>query len=169
MRWSALLVCVACALPAAVWADELTPQKAADIRQLIGATNRTHLAAQLADGAARGLAAMLKKSPPEAVARATKAIRQELVTVFEQRMDTTGGLVESLVAIYHKHFTHAEVKELLAFYATPIGRKTIEVLPAVTNESMAAGEAWAQGMRVEIRQRVRAALKKEGLELPRTR
>lgn len=40
-------------------------------------------------------------------------------------------------AIYARHFTAAELRELLAFYRTPVGEKSIRVLPAITAETLA--------------------------------
>ena len=53
--------------------------------------------------------------------------------------------------------------QLLAFYQTPLGRKTTQIMPLIMNE----GASSAQSLTPEIRKRLRAALKKEGLELPR--
>lgn len=40
-----------------------------------------------------------------------------------------GQLDEALVALYTDAFTEAELKELLAFYQTPVGRKVLEQMP----------------------------------------
>jgi uncharacterized protein len=48
-----------------------------------------------------------------------------------------------VVDIYVKHFTHDEVRALLDFYTTPVGRKVIRVMPMLAQESSAAGQRWA--------------------------
>ncbi len=48
-------------------------------------------------------------------------------------------LVDQLVGIYDKHFTHQEVKDFIAFCETPSARKLGASLPPVTQESAAAG------------------------------
>ena len=138
------ILALAFAVPALSWGDDLTPEKQADIRRLIGVTGGARLATQFADATARSMTATLRKSRADIPERFYAVVNRELTALFQERMDTPGGLVERIVAIYHKHFTHAEVKELLAFYQTPIGRKTTEVLPAVMSESMAAGQAQNQ-------------------------
>jgi uncharacterized protein len=154
------------ASPAIGYPDELTPEKQADIRQLIDVTGGTRLAGQFANAAVQSVTATLKSSRQDVPERVIAVLNRELVTLFEERMNTPGGLIERMVAVYDRHFTHPEVKQLLAFYQTPIGRKTVEVLPAVMSESMAVGQAWGQSLAPEIRQRLAAALKKEGLEMP---
>jgi hypothetical protein len=41
-----------------------------------------------------------------------------------------------MMAIYDKNFTDQEVKDLLAFYKSPIGLKMVEKQPAMQQESM---------------------------------
>ena len=40
-----------------------------------------------------------------------------------------------------RHFSSAELRQLISFYQSPIGQKIITELPAVTQESMEAGPA----------------------------
>ena len=38
--------------------------------------------------------------------------------------------------LYDKYFTEDELRGLLAFYKSPVGQKSIEVMPALTQESI---------------------------------
>jgi hypothetical protein len=53
-------------------------------------------------------------------------------------------LINLIIPIYEKHYTAEEIKELIAFYKTPVGKKTIAVLPQITADSMKAGQAWGK-------------------------
>lgn len=53
---------------------------------------------------------------------------------------TDKWMVNAVVRIYRQKFTIGEVKTIIAFYQTPVGKKTISVLPAITQESMKEGE-----------------------------
>ena len=55
-----------------------------------------------------------------------------------------------MVPVYHNNFTHEEIKGLLQFYATPLGKKVIQTLPAVVQQSMAAGQNWSESMMVYL-------------------
>ena len=158
-------VAIVLALPGFVLAqaDTLTPQKRADIRQLIGVTGTAKLSGQFADVTARSLSSSLKRQYPDLPDRVSAQLRTELIALFEERANARGGLVDRIVGIYHRQFTHAEVKELLAFNETPIGRKTLQVLPAIMSESMAAGQEWGASLAPEVQKRVRATLAKEGI------
>jgi hypothetical protein len=43
------------------------------------------------------------------------------------------------VDMYDKYFTSDEIKALIQFYSSPVGQKTIQMLPAITQESARRG------------------------------
>lgn len=157
-----LLIC-----PFVAGADELTAQKREDIRQLMVSTGGSKIAMQFAASVTQNLSKALKAARPDVPERVFSIVNSELIALFEERLAAPGGMIERVIPIYDKYFTHAEVRELLAFYRTPIGRRAIEVLPKVVGESMAAGQAWGKSLEPEINRRIEAALKQEGIELPR--
>ena len=55
-----------------------------------------------------------------------------------------------------------EVKGLIAFYGTPLGKKSIQVMPALMNECLKAGQEWGQGIIPNLMPRLEARLKQEG-------
>lgn len=67
-------------------------------------------------------------------------------------------IIDLTVPVYTKHLTHDEIKQLLAFYKSPVGRKLIAALPSIMQESMAAGQRWGE----QLGQRVREELEAEG-------
>lgn len=160
--WLLLVLC-----PTLSHADELTAQKTNDIRKLIVSTGGTKIGVQFAGAVTQNLSTTLRKARPDIPERFFTVLHKELVTLFEERMNAPGGMVERVTPIYAKHFTHPEIKELLAFYQTSIGQKAIDVLPRVVAESMVAGQAWGESLAPEINRRVAATLKREGIELPR--
>lgn len=69
-------------------------------------------------------------------------------------------LINLVIPVYDKHLSHAEVKELIKFYETPVGKKMISVMPAITQESMQAGQKW--GMDLAQRAKSKADKLKSG-------
>jgi uncharacterized protein len=61
----------------------------------------------------------------------------------EQDIDT---LLAPMQADYARYFTSAELRALIAFYQSPIGKRVSEVSPVLTANSSAVGQQW--GMRV---------------------
>ncbi len=47
--------------------------------------------------------------------------------------------IERMYPIYAKYYTADEVRQITAFYKTPVGAKTLSVTPQLINESMQAG------------------------------
>lgn len=71
---------------------------------------------------------------------------------------TSNSLMEELAPIYTKYYTKEEILELVAFYNSPIGKKTLEVTPYITTESMVIGQRIGQ----EAMQKVLEKLEKLG-------
>jgi hypothetical protein len=70
---------------------------------------------------------------------------------------TPDAFIELIVPIYDKHFTHEDIKGLIAFYESPVGRKFVSVQPQLTQDSMAAGQQWAQKLVMKVQQRLQQA------------
>lgn len=74
---------------------------------------------------------------------------------FEKQADTN-ELVELIVPIYEAHFTDDEIKQLIAFYESPVGKKLSAETPAVSQESMMAGQKWGAALGRKIAEELRA-------------
>jgi hypothetical protein len=64
--------------------------------------------------------------------------------------------VELLIPVYDTHFSNDELKGLIAFYQTPLGKKMISKLPVIMTESAAAGAKYGQEIAGKVIQRMRA-------------
>jgi hypothetical protein len=53
-----------------------------------------------------------------------------------------GELEEEYVKLYDRNFTSAELKGMIAFYESPIGKRFVEVQPTLMREGMAMGQEW---------------------------
>lgn len=49
-----------------------------------------------------------------------------------------------MVSLYQKHFSADELSELVEFHRSPLGQKSIAVMPAIMQESMAMGSQMGQ-------------------------
>ena len=52
------------------------------------------------------------------------------------------GFVKMMIPIYNKYFTHNEIRELIRFYESSIGKKLLEVTSGINQDSYTAGEQW---------------------------
>lgn len=76
----------------------------------------------------------------------------------EINKDAFGKLTELMVPVYQKHLTEADLRELIAFYETPVGKKFAEKAPLITREAMIAGQEWGR----QIGEKVTNKLKEKG-------
>jgi hypothetical protein len=63
-------------------------------------------------------------------------------------------LIRLIIPIYDKYFTHDDIKELIKFYNTPIGKKVITLLPEITRESISVGQEWGRALGERIKNRL---------------
>ncbi|OWK97845.1 hypothetical protein AP75_08945 [Kaistella haifensis DSM 19056] len=70
-------------------------------------------------------------------------------------------LVQKLVPVYSKHFTEQEIVDLLNFYNTSTGKKMIEKMPTVLQESMEVGRKWGIELAQKIEKEVSVSTKVE--------
>jgi hypothetical protein len=161
-RWSWALLMLVVVCHGAV-ADQVNKAKYADIKRLIEVTGSADVAEQFAAAASQQIFHTLKITRPDIPDRALAVIDKELVALFSEKVSAPGGLIDQIIPVYDKYFTGQEIKELLAFYQSPTGRKTMVVLPKVTNETMEAGQRFGQSLGPEIQERAVEALKREGM------
>jgi uncharacterized protein len=74
-------------------------------------------------------------------------------------------LVDEVARIYAARFTEPELKDVLAFYKTPVGRKVINEEPKVLDASMTHAQNWANKLSEEVLGKFRAEMKKKGHDL----
>ncbi len=65
-----------------------------------------------------------------------------------------------MVNLYASEFTESELKELIAFYKTPIGQKILIKLPAITTRSMEIGTKILTDHKEELTQLMMKAMEK---------
>ncbi len=59
---------------------------------------------------------------------------------------TLPSLASKMAKIYMEEFTHSEIKELLKFYETPVGKKLAKKTGVLAQKGMKAGQEWGFGL-----------------------
>lgn len=157
---ASLVLLVSFSLP--VKSEELSPEKRADIERLLDMTGAMALSTQMASAVTTQLFQAIKKARPDIPARVLDALPAVVQATFEANV---GSLKEATIPIYHKHFSASEIKEIIQFYSTDLGKKTIRLMPVLMQESMLAGQRWGESLGPEIERRVKAQLKNEGVKI----
>jgi hypothetical protein len=65
-----------------------------------------------------------------------------------------------LADVYAKNYTKAEMQDLLTFYNTPTGKKSLEVAPKIASESVALGEQVMISHKAELQKIIRESVEK---------
>ena len=71
-------------------------------------------------------------------------------------------LLDEVAKVYAQHFTEQELKDLVVFYKTPLGKKLLAEEPAALDQSLKAAQAWATGFSDVVMERFRAEMRKKG-------
>jgi hypothetical protein len=74
-------------------------------------------------------------------------------------------MANEIVKLYAARFTEQELKEAVAFYKSPTGKKILTEEPKILDESYARIQQWAIRLQDEVMNRVRAEMKKRGNNL----
>jgi hypothetical protein len=74
-------------------------------------------------------------------------------------------LVDTTARIYASHFTEPELKTILTFYQSPLGKKMVAQEPKAMDESMASAAQWADNLSNDIVNKMRAEMKKRGHDM----
>ena len=82
-----------------------------------------------------------------------------IAPAFEKRRTE---IIDIIARVYATKFTEAELKELLAFYRSTIGKKFVAEQPAVLEESFRRTQEWSNKLADEIVTALRAEMKKRG-------
>jgi hypothetical protein len=72
---------------------------------------------------------------------------------------------EGMAVIYATNFTEQELKDLVIFYKSPLGKKTLEQEPKSIEQSLNFMRNWTEDLALEINDRFRDEMKKRGKDL----
>ncbi|HLK89350.1 MAG TPA: DUF2059 domain-containing protein [Polyangia bacterium] len=90
------------------------------------------------------------------------SLRQEFDRI---QIDFLTEVMAETPAIYARHFTAGELHEMLAFYRTPVGQKSLKVLPQVMTEIMAVIMPRMPQVQKDVMDAFGKVLHKQGLEI----
>jgi hypothetical protein len=133
--------------------------KPVDIRALLQLNGTGDIGAQVGPVAAQQMIVALRRANPNLPARADAVVKDVVVTYMRQRAEHD-RVVDRLIHIYSKYLTKEDVRQLTEFYRSPIGRKLVGAMPAISLESAEVGQRWAEsilpGLQTQLLERLRS-------------
>lgn len=119
----------------------IDPQKEARIRELMDLTGAKDLGQQLIDAGMEQFRNSVMDSQPDNPR--AKQFVEAFAARFQKHFDSQ-SLNETVIPIYDKYLSTEDLKGLLDYYRSPLGRRMLKALPDVARESQAAGYAVGQ-------------------------
>jgi hypothetical protein len=106
-----------------------------------------------------------RKDKKKLTPRAIEIIKEQMSAVINEQISNEQAFFSYFVPIYDRYYTHNEIKGLLSFYDSELGRKSIQVMPSIMDECMAAGEKWGQAITPIVVERIIKKFEAEGIKL----
>jgi uncharacterized protein len=150
------LVLIACASPAQ--AQQPAPGAVATAKELMQAKGATNMFDPLIPGIIESAKNVLLPTNP-GLFRELNEVAALLRTQFAARRNE---IIDEIARLYAQRFTEAEMKEAIAFYRTPVGKKFVSDEPAVIDQGLARTQAWSTKLQEDVITRFRAEMKKNG-------
>jgi uncharacterized protein len=94
-----------------------------------------------------------------------KDLNEVAANMEKQYAPRADELLDAAARIYASHFTEAELKQILVWDQSPVGRKMMVEEPKAFDESMAHAGEWGQDFSDEVIARMRDEMKKRGHDL----
>jgi len=161
-RLVVLFLCMGLSLNVKAQLDPVDPGLRAAIAKLIEITGVLEIGEQFAELIISQMSESLREEQPDLTETAFEIIREEVNATITGEIETD-KLEAQIIPVYAKYFTFEEVLQLLAFYQIPLGRKTVEIMPLLSQESVQVGQAWGMGLGPIIGQRVSERLAQAGI------
>jgi uncharacterized protein len=159
MAAAAVLAFVACASPAV--AQQPTAGAMATAKELMQVKGATNMFDPLVPGIIESAKnAFLPTNP--GLFRELNEVAAILRTQFASRRNE---ILDEIARLYAQRFSEAEMKEVIAFYKSPVGRKFVADEPEVIDQGLARTQAWSNKLSDDVLNRFRSEMKKKGHDL----
>jgi hypothetical protein len=142
-------------------AQEPSPAAIATAKEMLTLKNGTTMFERIVPGVIESAKNGLIPTNPSV----SKQLGEVAAQLHKELEPKKAELVNEICRIYAQRFTEAELKELLAFYKTPLGQKVIAEEPNALDLSMQRTQAWAETFSELVLSRFRAEMKKRGYDL----
>ena len=140
----------------------IDPAHRADIELLMELTGSSAAGVQMANTVSNLYLNNLRETQKSVPPRVIEIVREVLNSEFESAFNGP-EIKDKQVALYAKYYTHEDVKGMIAFYQSDVGKKAIANMPSLAREGAALGEQWGRANLPRVIQVLETRLKSEGL------
>lgn len=150
------------ATPAVPRAGTATPEALAAARELLQVTGAAALADTTMTQTSQQITAALAQSSGKPAAEVQQIVEDVLMPEFRARLPE---LMTFTAELWASQMSAAELRELIVFYQTPLGKRLTEVTPTVATQSALFGMRWGQEVGLSALNKHRETLRSRGLRI----
>jgi hypothetical protein len=142
-------------------AQPASPAAIATAKELVELKGGANMFDPIIAGVVDQAKTLLLRTSPQ-LSKDLNEVAATLVTEFQPRR---AELINEAAKIYAGRFSEQELKEMVAFYKTPLGRKMLVQEPLVLDETFNYVQQWGPRAAEDVMNRFRAEMRKKGHQL----
>lgn len=139
----------------------LTPEERGHIEDLLRASGSLEAGKRMARQFSAQVDVHLRASRTNLPPHTAAVVSEETGRAIADALEQPGGLTDMMIQLYHKYFSDEEIRQMTAFYDSPVGQKSVQVMPVLLPESQNLGRVWGARLVPVILQRVQNRLNEE--------
>ncbi|MBI3436216.1 MAG: DUF2059 domain-containing protein [Proteobacteria bacterium] len=160
-RTALVLTFFSAAFATPVYAQQPSARAVAYAQELIQLKEGLAMFAPLIPGVIENSKLVFLQQNP-ALTKDLDAVAEKLRKDFDPRRN---DLAATIARAYASNFTEAELKDLVAFYKTPLGKKLLVGEPKALEQALQAAQTFGDDLSTEVMEKMRAEMKKKGHSL----
>ena len=106
-------------------------------------------------------AEFMRQSRPQMAAAEAAAYGQIYAAELKAR---SGDLVDEIANLYAKEYSEDDLRQIIAFYKSPIGQKYLDTQPKLTASGASLGKAWEDTNEEAVLKAVAGEMRKRGFK-----
>ncbi|WP_419904904.1 DUF2059 domain-containing protein [Kiloniella sp.] len=146
-------------------AKAFTQKEKQAVDELLLVTGEGNIGKEIIENFIPELSKILKDSHPSLDDKALYIVEEEIWATAKSNNYYDTRIKNAFYKIYYKHLTLDEVEQLIEFYRSPLGKKTLEIQPHIEKGAFSTGEKIGRSMAQQIVKNVIKRLKSEGYEI----
>lgn len=156
-----VVAAVAALAPTAYAQPKPSPAAMASAQKLISVTGATALFNPLISGVVEQAKLLFLQQNPD-LAKDLNEVAAKLRKEYAPRFSE---LTKHVAGLYAARFSESELKQLLTFYQSPLGKKLLAQQPQIVDSSMKYAQDWANNLSDQVVAKMREEMKKRGHDL----
>ncbi len=149
------------ALAAPGWAQQPSPNAVTLAKEIIAAKGAAAMYDPIVPGIIDRVRLMLLQTNP----MLSKDLGEVAGNLRAEYASRSAELLDEVAKLYASRFTEQELKNALAFYKSPLGKKIVAEEPKILDDSLERVRAWQDKFGIEMMAKMRAEMKKKGHDL----